>query len=52
MPIRKMRTATAQKFVPKEAAPLTIALSLDGLAVGFGAALSDVNPYSSHSVFP
>ena len=29
---------------PKEAAPLAIALSLDGLAVGFGAALSDVNP--------
>ncbi len=27
-----------------EAAPLAVALSLDGLAVGFGAALSDVNP--------
>lgn len=27
-----------------EAAPLAVALSLDGMAVGFGAALSDVNP--------
>ncbi len=34
----------SKSLSPKEAAPLAIALSLDGLAVGFGAALPDVNP--------
>lgn len=37
----------SQTLSPKEAVPLAFALSLDGLAVGFGAALTHVNPWEA-----
>lgn len=36
---------SSRRLSPKEAASLAVALSLDGLAAGFGAGVADINPF-------